>query len=69
MDGSTARLMYKAGAAADVARLVRDEGACCGFLGFSMAPVGDGIELRVSAPPEAAGDLRMLLAQLLPSKE
>ena len=67
--GSTARLKYKSGAGSDVERLVREESNCCAFLDFNVASVDDGIELAISAPPEAAGDMRMLLGHLLPHEE
>ena len=61
LEGSTARLKYKAGATPDLERLVREESRCCGFLSFSLLAASDGIELTISAPPEAENDLRLLL--------
>ena len=69
LEGSTARLKYKAGATPDLERLVREESRCCGFLSFSFVTASDGIELVISAPPEAANDLRLLLGHLLPNGE
>jgi hypothetical protein len=65
IEGPTVRLTYKASAASDVERLVHDERECCGFLSFAVSHVQQGIELRITAPPDAADDLRVLLSHLI----
>jgi hypothetical protein len=67
VEGSGARLTYEINALPEVERMVQDERRCCGFLKFDISHVSDGIEVKVSAPPEAADDLRLLLSHLIPT--
>lgn len=52
-DDLTLRIVYEAGALADVEQLVRQETACCSFLAFEIEQRPDSIHLVVTAPEDA----------------
>lgn len=52
-DGLKLHLEYEAGALAEVADLVRHEGACCGFLTFEIEHRPGSVHLTVTAPEDA----------------
>ena len=66
LDGLSVHLVYRLEAAADVEKMVRQEQACCAFLHFDLQRTATGIELKVTAPVEAAADAQALFAHLLP---
>lgn len=68
VEGLRAHLIYKADAAADVEKLVRQERQCCSFLRFDIARASDHVELTIMAPESAGDDARMLFAHLVPAR-
>jgi hypothetical protein len=67
-DGLSVHLSYKAEAAEDVERMVRQEQCCCGFLTFDLSRGPDSVEVVITAPANAGDDARALYANLLPDE-
>lgn len=69
IDGGTAHLLYRVEAKEAVEQLVRQEQACCAFLQFEIAETPLGVEVNITAPPEARRDAFALFDHLLPSRK
>jgi hypothetical protein len=66
IEALSVHLSYRLEAAADVAKMVQQEQACCAFLHFDLRRTATAMELTVTAPVEAAADAQALFAHLLP---
>jgi hypothetical protein len=65
-DDTRLHLTFDATARGDVETLVRQEKACCSFLGFTLVDAGPTITLTIEVPAHAADAANELLAPFLP---
>jgi hypothetical protein len=61
-DGRHLHLSFAPDARAAVEDLVRKEKSCCAFLGFELKATLAAVDLTISVPASAAGDVETLLA-------
>jgi hypothetical protein len=66
VEGRTLHLAYAPAAAAEVARIVALERACCAFLDFEVEAGQDACTLRITAPTREGTDARWLFEPFLP---
>ena len=59
-EGVTLQLRYASGAARELKDIVAQEQKCCSFLSFDLVEAPSGVELTITAPPEAGTSASIL---------
>ena len=69
LDGLQLSLSYRLEAAADVHKMVLQEGKCCAFLSYAVHATPTSIDVTVTARADTGADAQALFSHLIPEYE